>query len=255
MTTFTAPERRLPAVLSPGFLVPSVIVAAVVFALASPAFAHVEISSTDATAGQPSTMTLTVPNERDDAAAVQIDLRFPEGQPLTNVTAAATPGWTATVDAAGIVWSGGPLTGENEVALMFTGTLPAGVELLQFRALQTYDDGDIVRWIEPIPTDGPDPEFPAPLLRVAAAPTAPQATPPPEPQEETTGSTAAADDDTESPANTGEEDADTDSAANTGEEEEDDDASPVIIAIVAVVAVLAAGGGTLIYLRRRRAAS
>jgi periplasmic copper chaperone A len=223
-------------------MVPAVIVAAVVFALAGPVFAHVEISSTDAAAGQPSTMTLTVPNERDDAATVRIDLRFPEGQPLTNVTAAATPGWTATVDPAGIVWSGGPLTGENEVGLMFTGTLPAGVDRLEFRVLQTYDDGDIVRWIEATPEGGPEPDFPAPVLTVAAAPqTAPQTTAA-EHHEETTDSSAAADDPSES-------------AASTGEKDDDDDARPVIIAIVAVAAVLAAGGGTLLYLRRRRTAA
>jgi hypothetical protein len=185
-------------------------------------------------------MTLTVPNERDDAATVQLDLRFPEGQTLTNVTAAATPGWTATVDPNGIVWKGGPLTGENEVALQFTATLPAGVDRLEFRALQTYDNGDIVRWIESTPEGGPEPEHPAPVLTVGAAAT------PPDQHEETSDTTAAgngsaADDHSESAASTSKDD--------------DSDAAPVIIAIVAVVAVLAAGGGTLIYLRRRRAAS
>ena len=46
-------------------LIPAAVTtAAVLFATASPAFAHVEISSPAAVAGQPATMTVTVPNER-----------------------------------------------------------------------------------------------------------------------------------------------------------------------------------------------
>jgi uncharacterized protein YcnI len=45
-----------------------------------PAFAHVEISSDDAEAGQPSTMTVTVPNEMDNAGTNKVDVVFPRAR-------------------------------------------------------------------------------------------------------------------------------------------------------------------------------
>ena len=87
-------------------------------------------------------------------------LRYPEGQALTGAVPVDMPGWTATVDATGIVWNGGPLSGDEEVSLTFTATLPSGVERLEFPVLQTYDDGDIVRWIQSAPEGSPEPDFP-----------------------------------------------------------------------------------------------
>jgi MYXO-CTERM domain-containing protein len=237
-TTMTTPMRTLRK------WIPLAVSTAVLFVGATPAFAHVSISSPSAVGGQPATMTLTVPNERSDAATVQIDLRYPEGQPLTGAVAAATPGWNATVDAAGIVWNGGPLTGESDVALAFTATLP-NVDRLEFPVLQTYDDGDIVRWIQSAPEGSPEPDFPAPVLAVSAPP-APAPVPPTEPPVPST--TVPADDHTV-PDEPVEPD---DEAATAASSEDDDDAAPVIITMVAVVAALAAGGGALIYRRRRR---
>ena len=38
-----------------------------------------------------------------------------------------------------------------------------------FKALQTYSDGDVVRWIDE-PTAGAEPEHPTPVLTLTAAP-------------------------------------------------------------------------------------
>ena len=47
--------------------------------------------------------------------------------------------------------------------------MPEGVDALEFPALQTYDSGEVVRWIEPTPPGGEEPEHPAPAVAFAAA--------------------------------------------------------------------------------------
>jgi periplasmic copper chaperone A len=58
--------------------------------------------------------------------------------------------------------------------------LPDGVSQLAFKAIQTYSDGNVVRWIDLPQAGQPEPEHPAPILSLAPASTAPA-----------TGSTAA----------------------------------------------------------------
>jgi uncharacterized protein YcnI len=221
---------------------------AAVLLLASPAFAHVEIESDDAEAGQASTMTVSVPNERDDAGTVKLDLRFPEDATLTDVTAAQTAGWTAAVSDTGIVWTGGPLTGEDKVELTFTATLPDDAEQLEFKALQTYDDGQVVRWIEATPEGGAEPEHPAPVLDLEGGGEDHHA----EEGTETTvaGTPTTADEHAEG---TDDEGAGSDASAAATENDDDGSSTGVVVLIVAVV-VLAAGGGTYVVMRRRRAA-
>ena len=155
--------------LQPKRWVPVAIVIAVVLALASPVFADVEITSEDAAAGKPSTMTVTVPNEMDNVGTNKVELVFPEGVTLTDVSVADTQGWTSSVGVDRITWTGGPLTGEDEVKLTFTATLPAGYSTLEFCALQTYDNGVTVRWIEATPPGCSEPDHPAPVLTIGAS--------------------------------------------------------------------------------------
>jgi uncharacterized protein len=229
MTALLSPRR----LLAPKRLVPFAIVGAVLFALASPAFAHVEISSDDAKAGQVSTMTLSVPNEMKDAGTDSLDLRFPERQTLTDVTVMPTEGWNAVVSADRIVWSGGPLTGEEEVEFTFTAKLPPDVETLEFKALQHYTNDQTVSWIEETPPGGEEPDHPAPVLTIGGSTEDHHA-------ESNTDATSTDDDHSE--------------AANASSTKSDDDSNTgVIVAVVVVVVVILAGGGTLLYLRSRRA--
>jgi periplasmic copper chaperone A len=150
------------------------IVTGAVALVAGPAFAHVEIeregdvSSTGVVAA-----TLSVPNEKDDAGTVSIELVFPATPKLTTVEAEAVNGWTATVRKAAdgsveaVTWTGGPVTGDEEAELPLSiGDVPDDVDTVDFKAIQTYDDGDVVRWIEPTPEGSEEPEHPAPVLTV-----------------------------------------------------------------------------------------
>jgi uncharacterized protein YcnI len=141
---------------------------------AGAAFAHVEIEREgEVTAQGVVTATLSVPNESRTQGTKTIELVFPASPKLTAVTAENANGFTATVnkDAAGTVtsvtWAGGTITGEDEKSFPLTlGDFPADMKTAEFKALQTYDDGTVVRWIEPTPASGEEPEHPAPVLYV-----------------------------------------------------------------------------------------
>ena len=52
---------------------------------------------------------------------------------------------------------------------VFGGPLPKNTNEVTFKAVQTYSNGDVVRWIE-LPTKGaPAPDHPAPVMRLTKA--------------------------------------------------------------------------------------
>jgi uncharacterized protein YcnI len=117
-------------------------VTGVVDLVAGPAFAHVEIGR-DGQVGADGIVatTLHVPNEEANAGTVRAQLVFPATPVLDTATAGALDGWTATVQKG-----------------------PADVKTIRFKALQTYDNDTVVRWIEVTPAGGAEPEHPAPVL-------------------------------------------------------------------------------------------
>lgn len=148
------------------------IVTGIVVLIAAPAFAHVEIQR-DGVVGADGVVatTLHVPNEAANAGTVKVELVFPASPELTVAQPEAVSGWTATVQksASGAVqqvtWVGGPLTGNAEMQLpLRIGDIPQGRSTVDFKALQTYNDGTVVRWIEVTPAGGQEPEHPAPVL-------------------------------------------------------------------------------------------
>jgi uncharacterized protein YcnI len=153
------------------------IVTGVVVLIAGPAFAHVEIERNgDVGADGVVATTLHVPNEETNAGTVKVELVFPESPALKIATPGAVAGWTASVQkgpsgaVTGVTWSGGPLTGDQEVELPLTlGTIPANVKTVTFKALQTYNDSNVVRWIEVTPAGGAEPDHPAPVLTARGA--------------------------------------------------------------------------------------
>ncbi|MFM7225216.1 MAG: YcnI family protein [Actinomycetota bacterium] len=170
-------NRRFPIALGVGAL------AAVL--LAGPAAAHVSVTPDAAPAGSSPTLTFRVPNERP-VPTVSLRIVFPDGAPIPAAQPAAKPGWTTSVattpederdDAAPIVqsvtWSGGEIAVDGEEQFVLTvGPLP-GPGTIAFRAVQTYADGEIVRWNQPPEPDGSEPERPAPVLTVGPGPKPP----------------------------------------------------------------------------------
>lgn len=156
-------------------LVAGAVVAGVVALVAGPAFAHAEIER-EGQVGSDGMVeaTLSVPNEEPDAGTLKIELVFPDTPAITDAQAGEVDGWTATVEKSvggeveSVTWTGGPITGENRVELPLTlGPVPEDTEEVDFTALQTYDNGDVVRWVEPTAEGGEEPEHPAPVLLVS----------------------------------------------------------------------------------------
>jgi periplasmic copper chaperone A len=126
------------------------------------ASAHVTVLPESSRPGQTADLTFRVPNERDDAATVQVDVFLPKGVPAK---VSSPEGWTQVVLPTGEVrWTAGEGTainpGRTEDFKVRLGPLPNAPEIV-FKALQHYADGQVVRWIQ-APTE--DAERPAAVL-------------------------------------------------------------------------------------------
>lgn len=147
-------------------------VAAVV--VAAPALAHVTIQPNEAIAGSFARFVVRVPNERDDASTIRVKVELP---PLAFPSFEPKDGWERReetgefdepIDAFGeevtegvtsVTWSGGEVGPGEFTEFGFSVRMPEEPTTLTFRAIQTYDSGEVVRW-----TGAPDSDEPAPHL-------------------------------------------------------------------------------------------
>lgn len=166
------------------------VVGGVVVAAASPAWAHVDIDPASQPKGATVVFAFRVPNEEDAASTVRLDVQFPTDHPIANVLVQQKPGWTFTTQTQKLakpiktddgtfatavtqvswVSTGSPIPpGGFDLFPVFGGPLPKNTSKLTFKAVQTYSNGDVVRWIE-LPTKGaPPPDHPAPVLPLTNA--------------------------------------------------------------------------------------
>jgi uncharacterized protein YcnI len=127
--------------------------------------AHVTVHSKDAKpGGSNATLVFNVPNEEENAKTVKIEIDFPTATPLTGVTAQAPTGWTAATSADKVVFSGGSISGDDSVKFPIKVAQLPKVNSVVFKALQTYSNGDVVRWIDQAAPGGPEAAHPAPTL-------------------------------------------------------------------------------------------
>ena len=162
-----------------------IIAATAVAALAAPAAAqaHVTLQPNNAPAGAFTKLDVRVPTERDNASTMKVDVQFPAG--FASASYQPVPGWKVKVIktklAKPIQTDDGPVT-EGIGRMIWTATgsgigpgqfmdFPLSVQIpgkagdkLTFKALQTYSNGEVVRWI-----GGPGSEEPAPQVSVTAA--------------------------------------------------------------------------------------
>jgi uncharacterized protein len=150
-------------------LITAIATAAVVALFAAPAFAHVSVTPRQAAKGSTATLTFRVPNEKDNATTTKVEIVLPEDHPVTTLTPQAVTGWTATTSGtASVTWTADPEAGiapnGAQTFGITVGPLPSDTDSFVFKALQTYSDGEVVRWIQPTPPGGAEPDFPAPTL-------------------------------------------------------------------------------------------
>jgi hypothetical protein len=135
--------------------------------LATPALAHVEVKADKTTAGATGvTLTFTGEAENPKAGISSERVVLPAGIAPDSVSSVKLPsGWKFTRGTDGFTVAGKTLkTGTNAVWSVKIAALPPGVTRLSFKTLETYGDGDIVRWIEIQQPGQPEPDNPAPLL-------------------------------------------------------------------------------------------
>ncbi|MEA2248911.1 MAG: hypothetical protein QOH46_3440 [Solirubrobacteraceae bacterium] len=162
-------------------------VATAIAALAIPAAAeaHVTLQPKQAPAGAFTVLSVRVPTERDNASTAKVDVQFPAG--FASASSEPKPGWRVRVIkaklATPIQTDDGPIT-EGVSRMIWTRTgrkggikpgqfmdFPISVQIpgkagdtLTFKALQTYSNGEVVRWI-----GAPGSDQPAPQVTVTAA--------------------------------------------------------------------------------------
>ncbi|MEW2548015.1 YcnI family protein [Streptomyces sp. NPDC047002] len=159
--------------------------------LAGPASAHVTVQPHgDAAKGGSAVVDFKVPNERDNATTTKLEVAFPSDHPLASVMPEPVPGWKIDVTTSKlakpvelhgskvteavskVTWTAqgdGIPVGQFQLFPVSLSTLPSDADQVTFKALQTYSNKEVVRWIEPQQPGAPEPEDPAPVLKLTAA--------------------------------------------------------------------------------------
>jgi uncharacterized protein YcnI len=167
--------------------------------LAPVAAAHVTLQPEQAPAGGFTRLDVRVPTERDNASTTKVEMRMPPG--FLSVSYEPEPGWDVELTMRELdepVEQFGERVTEEVGRITFTAqgeanaigpgefrdfglsvAVPEGRpgSMLSFPALQTYSNGEVVRWIGP-----PDSEEPAPQVELTAAEEEAAAPPPAEQQ-------------------------------------------------------------------------
>ncbi|MFF2849926.1 YcnI family protein [Streptomyces sp. NPDC058001] len=165
--------------------------ATAVLLFSAPAFAHVSVQPDGPAAkGGYATINFKVPNERDDASTTKLEVSFDGDHPLASVMPQPVPGWKADVTKSAldkplelhgkkiseyiskVTWTAdgkGIEPGYFQKFPLSVGQLPEDTDQLVFKAVQTYSNKEVVRWIEPQQEGQDEPANPAPVLQLSAA--------------------------------------------------------------------------------------
>jgi uncharacterized protein YcnI len=129
--------------------------------------------------GSYAVLTFKVPNESETGAlTTQLTVDLPE---LTSVRTEVMPGWTARLDrdvaegtVRSVTWTAAPDSGigADEFALFRMSVKLPDATTVSLPATQTYSDGTVVKWDQPTPPGGAEPEHPAPELTLSGTPSA-----------------------------------------------------------------------------------
>ncbi|MCX4414508.1 YcnI family protein [[Kitasatospora] papulosa] len=166
------------------------VAASTVLLLAGTASAHVSVQPQgEAAKGGYATVNFKVPNERDDASTVKLEVNFPTDHPLASVSPQPVAGWKIDVTrsklakplevhgkkideaVSKVTWTAdgkGIEPGFFQQFPLSVGQLPEDTDQMVFKALQTYSNKEVVRWIEEPAEGGEEPESPAPVLALSA---------------------------------------------------------------------------------------
>lgn len=148
-----------------------IVLAAAMALAAAPATAHVTVQPTEARTNAFSRFVVRVPNERDNASTVKVEVQLPDS--LVAVSFEPKPGWARRIERkplpspvevfgeqvtdyiATVTWEGGRIGAGEFEEFGFSARTPQAATSLRFPAVQTYDNGEVVRWIGPADSEEP----------------------------------------------------------------------------------------------------
>ncbi len=116
---------------------------------AGTAAAHIQVRPAQAAPGDPVLWTVLVPSEAQSGTR-QVELAVPKD--VLPFSYEDEPGWTRTVKPSpdgsvrSIVWRGRTV-GDGLATFRFLASTPEREGAIAWKAIQTYRDGDVVRWI------------------------------------------------------------------------------------------------------------
>ncbi len=162
------------------------VAAVATLAMVGAAQAHVTVHPNALPAGGFTVINIQVPNERDKASTVKVDVQFPNGIFIASPTVMPgwkgrvitkklskpveiEPGFTVSSRVDRVVFSGGRIGPRQFLSFPVSIKAPSAKAgtLLTFKALQTYSSGEVVRWIGNPSSDEPAPQV---LIRAASSP-------------------------------------------------------------------------------------
>jgi uncharacterized protein YcnI len=167
------------------------VTAVALLATGLPAAAHVTVNPNEANQGGFAKLAFRVPNEQAKPTT-KLEVAFPEKDAIANVSYRAVAGWKIVVTKKKlakpikvhgedvseavdrVTWTAdsaaaGIQPGQFQEFEVSAGPMPE-TDKLAFKALQTYDGGEVVRWIDEA-AGTEEPEHPAPVLTLVKAAT------------------------------------------------------------------------------------
>jgi uncharacterized protein YcnI len=212
------------------------VTAAALLALAVPAFAHVEAEGETAATGI-TTVTFTVEHGCGTSPTTSMKIQLPAG--TTDVKAQDSAGFTSSVVADTLTWSGGSLPAEGTFVadMRVIGNAGDTVFLPTVQGC-TVGEND---WIEK--TDDPEADNAAPRFTLTQTVTP-----------ASTSTTAAASTSTTKATSTTQSvtETTTEAAAKDAQIVKDSDNSPIGTIVIIIVVLIIAGGALILYLRNRK---
>ena len=144
-------------------------------AFAGPAAAHTEAEATAAPDGR-TALAFTFEHGCGTEPTTTFRVQLPRG--ASGVQPDEKAGWTSTVDAEQVSWTGGSIAGEGSFAMELVLPQPAGTTVFM-PAIQECPGGGEEAWIQLPDASGVEPESPSPEFVVPANATTPTTPAPP----------------------------------------------------------------------------
>jgi uncharacterized protein YcnI len=169
------------------------LVAVAILVLGAPlaADAHVKVSPNTAAPGDDIQLTFRVPNEMENAGTVRVEIDLPTTTPFAGAEYQPVAGWSAHIVMAKLpkpIVNDGVQVTEAPSKIIWVADagvsikagqfqeFPVALDLtpdtgsVEFPTYQTYSNGKVVAWNQATPKDGDEPDNPAPVLYITAAP-------------------------------------------------------------------------------------